>query len=335
MNPYYANNSRTTSQSSFPHNQSFNNNASQSSSQHSYSNQGTSFQGAATSSNVTNNYGTANVASRVSDIQPVNHGSSGNSSSSLSHNITQQQSQPKSSVNPYAPRTSPSNPPAVTPATSKKGNGTSSQGMTSQTPSTVPSFPTTTNNNTTTTSSSPPDRGSESLSFSELRTRLLQMSQHQGLYEENWGKTFIVPCKLRTGSTVEENPMFNIQKVKKGKKCGKKHEFLLQGHLLGPKSADGFISCRVESELMEPYFGELTPTEIRKLQKTEKERANKVVNESSKQFLHEFKSLAEFYMKLALGPDEFFGKVSERKTDDSWVEDKVHPTLVVFERKTF
>lgn len=221
MNPYYANNSRTTSQSSFAQNQSFNNNASQSSSQHSYSNsnQGTSIQGAATSSNVTNNYGTANAASRVSDVQPVNHGSSGNSSS-LSHNNTQQQSQPKS-VNPYAPRTSPSNPPAVTPATSKKGNGTSSQGMTSQTPSTVPSFPTTNNNNNNTTSSSPPDRGSESLSFSELRTRLLQMSQHQGLYEENWGKTFIVPCKLRTGSTVEENPMFNIQKVKKGKKCGK------------------------------------------------------------------------------------------------------------------
>ena len=86
---------------------------------------------------------------------------------------------------------------------------------------------------------------------------------------------------------------------------------------------------------MEPYFGELTPTDIRKLQKTEKERANKVVNESSTQFLHEFKSLAEFYMKLALGPEEFFRKISERKTSDSWVEDKGHPALVVFDRKTF
>jgi hypothetical protein len=118
----------------------------------------------------------------------------------------QQQQQPSQlKVNPYA-KTSPSNAPTVTPATTKKGTTTHSTSQAIPTPSNNPS--------------TPPDKGSESLSFSELKTRLIETSQNAQSYNENYGKTFIVPCKLKAGAG--EAKVFNIVKVKKGKKGGGK-----------------------------------------------------------------------------------------------------------------
>lgn len=113
-----------------------------------------------------------------------------------------------------------------------------------------------------------------------------------------------------------------------------KHEFLFICHFLGPKSSDGQIACRVESSLMEPYFHGYTPTDIRKLQKEEKERAIKVVNESSTQFLHEFSTLAEVHVRLMLGPEDFFGKISNVGSGSTdWMEMLSDPVLIVVDRK--
>ena len=81
---------------------------------------------------------------------------------------------------------------------------------------------------------------------------------------------------------------------------------------------------------MEPYFVGHTPTDIRKLQKEEKERANKLVNDSSTQFLHEFSAFVEIHMKLLLDPEEFFGKIS---FGEKWMEDLNNPVLIAFDRK--
>jgi hypothetical protein len=87
---------------------------------------------------------------------------------------------------------------------------------------------------------------------------------------------------------------------------------------------------------MEPYFAPHAPADIRKLQKEEKERANKLVNESSTQFLHEFNDLAEVHVRLLLGPEEFLERVSLASgVVDRWLSDLENPVLVVVDRKTF
>jgi hypothetical protein len=83
---------------------------------------------------------------------------------------------------------------------------------------------------------------------------------------------------------------------------------------------------------MEPYFSGHTPSDIRKLQKTEKERANKLVNDSSRHFLHEFDSLAEIHIRLMYGAEEYFAKISS--LGDDWMEILEDPLLIVVDRKT-
>ncbi|KAL7505151.1 hypothetical protein ACHAXN_002647 [Cyclotella atomus] len=246
------------------------------------------------------------IPPRVSD---VSSNSCFGSSNTVSQG-TQQHLHQAAALRNIQPRVSPSNPPAVTPATAKKAS-TINSSIQSINPS--------------------PNKGSESFSFSELKSHLVQLSQNRGFYEANYGKTFVVPCKLKNGK--EEKRVFNTVKDKKGSKKGdKKYEFLLHSYFYGPKSSDGHIACRIQSSLMEPYFSGHTPSDIRKLQKTEKERAVKLVNDSSTQFLHEFASLAEIHIKLMYRPDEFFAKIGS--LGDGWVEVLEDPLLIVVDRKT-
>ncbi|KAL3782038.1 hypothetical protein ACHAWO_000542 [Cyclotella atomus] len=254
-----------------------------------------------------NNYESSScIPPRVSD---VSSNSCFGSSNTVSQG-TQQHLHQAAALRNIQPRVSPSNPPAVTPATAKKAS-TINSSIQSINPS--------------------PNKGSESFSFSELKSHLVQLSQNRGFYEANYGKTFVVPCKLKNGK--EEKRVFNTVKDKKGSKKGdKKYEFLLHSYFYGPKSSDGHIACRIQSSLMEPYFSGHTPSDIRKLQKTEKERAVKLVNDSSTQFLHEFASLAEIHIKLMYRPDEFFAKIGS--LGDGWVEVLEDPLLIVVDRKT-
>ena len=82
---------------------------------------------------------------------------------------------------------------------------------------------------------------------------------------------------------------------------------------------------------MEPFFSGSTPSDIRKLQKSDKERAVRLVNDSSMAFLHEFSSLAMVHVKLMYGPEEFFGKISS--LGGGWMESLEDPLLVVVNRK--
>jgi hypothetical protein len=284
-----------------------------------------------------NNYESSScIPPRVSD---VSSNSCFGSSNTVSQG-TQQHLHQAAALRNIQPRVSPSNPPAVTPATAKKAS-TINSSIQSINPS--------------------PNKGSESFSFSELKSHLVQLSQNRGFYEANYGKTFVVPCKLKNGK--EEKRVFNTVKDKKGSKKGdkvcvcfefvpcllltitfvsnyiigfhqiiQKYEFLLHSYFYGPKSSDGHIACRIQSSLMEPYFSGHTPSDIRKLQKTEKERAVKLVNDSSTQFLHEFASLAEIHIKLMYRPDEFFAKIGS--LGDGWVEVLEDPLLIVVDRKT-
>jgi len=129
--------------------------------------------------------------------------------------------------------------------------------------------------------------------------------------------------------------VFNIVKAaggdkKKSKlKKEKKYEFLLVGRFLGPKQSDGAIACRVESSIFETYFDGYSPAEIRKLSREDKDRANRIVNQSSSQFVHDFSSLGQFQMKLLLTADEFFGKVP---SSSDWLSDTANPFLWVVKR---
>jgi hypothetical protein len=82
---------------------------------------------------------------------------------------------------------------------------------------------------------------------------------------------------------------------------------------------------------MEPYFSGHTPSDICKLQKTEKKRANKLVNDSSRHFLHQFASFAEIHIKLMYGPEDFFARISSLggRLDGDFFED---PLLIVVDR---
>jgi len=132
--------------------------------------------------------------------------------------------------------------------------------------------------------------------------------------------------------------VFNIIKAgggekKKSKlKKEKKYEFLLVGRFLGPKQSDGAIACRVESSVFETYFDGYTPSDIRKLSREDKVRANRIVNQSSSQFVHDFSSLGQFQMKLLLAADEFFEKMKSLPSSSDWLSDTANPILLVAKR---
>jgi len=130
--------------------------------------------------------------------------------------------------------------------------------------------------------------------------------------------------------------VFNIVKAGSGEKKKsrmkkeKKYEFLLVGLFFGPKQSDGGVACRVESSTVGTYFTGYTPAEIRKLSRQDKVRANRIVNQSSSQFIHDYSSLGQIQMKLLLAPDDFFEKISS--SSGNWFSDTANPILLVVKR---
>lgn len=150
-----------------------------------------------------------------------------------------------------------------------------------------------------------------------------------------------VPCKI-SDSSEQEDKHFNIvkassysspQKTKKKSKKDKKYEFLLVGKFFGPKKSDGEVACRVASSVIETYFGKHTAGEIRKISREDKERANRLVNQSSSQFVHDFSSLGQYQMKLMLTAGEFYAKMAQVPRDStSWMVDIGNPFLLVLKK---
>lgn len=68
-----------------------------------------------------------------------------------------------------------------------------------------------------------------SLSFTEMKALLQSLRSNRALYEQNYGKTFIVPCKIKKDGT---DRIFNIVKVDKKKKKGDKVSLLVTGFYL-------------------------------------------------------------------------------------------------------
>ena len=83
--------------------------------------------------------------------------------------------------------------------------------------------------------------------------------------------------------------------------------------------------------LMEPFFGEYSPAEVRKFSREDKVRGNLIVTQSSTAFIHEFSSLGRVHIKLMLKANEFFEKISSMPSD-AWLEDTKNPLLIVVKR---
>ena len=194
-------------------------------------------------------------------------------------------------------------------------------------------------NNSSNSTSTPSNSFSSNPSFAELKALLQSLRKDRALYEQYYGKVITVPCKI----TTDENKEFNIVKAppstspkKKGggktKKEKKKYEFLLVGKFLGPKASDGSIAMRVASSVLEPYF-DMSAAEIRKLSREDKERANRIVNQCSSTFVHDFSSLQQFQMKLLLTADEFFAKLAQVPASSvDWMVDTGNPFLLVVKK---
>mmetsp|Transcript_21651 Transcript_21651/g.40813 ORF Transcript_21651/g.40813 Transcript_21651/m.40813 type:complete len:387 (+) Transcript_21651:299-1459(+) len=180
----------------------------------------------------------------------------------------------------------------------------------------------------------PPSSFTLNPSFSELKSILQSLRTDRTLYKRYHGKIITVPCKMDSGPS----KVFNIVKAgscdkKKSKlKKDKKYEYLLVGQFLGPKQSDGAIACQVESTVVETYFDGYTPAEIRKLSREDKVRANRIVNQSSSQFIHDFSSLGQIEMKLLLTADDFFQKVSSLSSSSNWLSDTTNPFMMVVKR---
>jgi hypothetical protein len=97
-------------------------------------------------------------------------------------------------------------------------------------------------------------------SFGELKSILALLRSDRDMYEQYYDKIITVPCKL--DNSANANAVFNIVKSPKHKwksKKEKEYEFYVVGKFYGPKQSDGAIACRVESSLIDPYFGIYTP----------------------------------------------------------------------------
>jgi hypothetical protein len=97
-------------------------------------------------------------------------------------------------------------------------------------------------------------------SFGELKSILALLRSDRDMYKQYYDKIITVPCKL--DNSANANAVFNIVKSPKKKwksKKEKEYEFYVVGKFYGPKQSDGAIACRVESSLIDPYFGIYTP----------------------------------------------------------------------------
>lgn len=183
---------------------------------------------------------TQSMNGRQNSLQPTN--SSGgmnqmNQSTSQSNNnhIAQQQQQPRqqpvarsNAPNPYASLRPPSilaNPSSnmeidltESPINTSNNNPQSSSQESSSRAAcpSIQSQSSTSSNNT-------------SLSFTEMKALLQSLRSNRALYEQNYGKTFIVPCKIKKDGT---DRIFNIVKVDKKKKKGDKVSLLVTGFYL-------------------------------------------------------------------------------------------------------
>ena len=75
---------------------------------------------------------------------------------------------------------------------------------------------------------------------------------------------------------------------------------------------------------------------LRKLSREDKERANRIVNQCSSQFIHDYSSLCQFQLKLIWSAEEFFAKMSSLTSSsrDDWMEDVNNPFLLVVKKTT-
>ena len=170
-------------------------------------------------------------------------------------------------------------------------------------------------------------------SFSELRSLLQSLRSNRSLYDKYYGKIITVPCKI-SDSGEQDDKFFNIVKANRyGSNKDKKYEFFLAGKFLGQKQSDGELACRVASSVLEPYFGKHTAGDIRKICREDKERTNRIVNQASTSFIHDFSSLGQFQMKLMLTADEFYAKLAQVPRDSTnWMEDIGNPPLLVLRK---
>ena len=163
----------------------------------------------------------------------------------------------------------------------------------------------------------------EPMSFSELRSLLLRIKSDRSAYERYQDKTFIVPCKL--SKTLFD---FRFEKIRSGKKDksgsgskgekkkSREYEFCLTAHLTGTvRDGDARISARFASRIVEPFYS-VRPTDLRKMHKEDRERANKLASEGSTQVISEFGDLTSLHMKLLLSAKDYYAQSSLPDTID-------------------
>ena len=76
----------------------------------------------------------------------------------------------------------------------------------------------------------------------------------------------------------------------------------------------------------------LQQAELRKLMREDKSRANRIVTQSTAQFIHDFSELGQVEMKLLLTADEFYEKTSSLSSSDDWLADTANPYLLAINR---
>lgn len=117
---------------------------------------------------------------------------------------------------------------------------------------------------------------------------------------------------------------FNIMKSKSwktkrkgGDSCkGKadKYEYVMTCKMTGTNEEDGTLTCKLSSAIIEPFMG-VSPGDMRKLHRADKERSNKVVSEGGHQILSDLRILAPCHMKL-LYPEEQFQDIPKQIDGD-------------------
>lgn len=80
------------------------------------------------------------------------------------------------------------------------------------------------------------------------------------------------------------------------------------------------LSCRVDSSILEPFFG-LSPSEMRHLNRSDKERASNLVRDGGRAVQAQTQQLTSYQVSLLLSPDEFSSTTS--------LEDSKKPVLLL------
>jgi hypothetical protein len=173
----------------------------------------------------------------------------------------------------------------------------------------------------------------QQVSFAQLYEQLTRAQQDRSLYQQMYGQVYRV--QLQQYGPKE---YFNIDKCKKRSKqddrkvreftwfafsvfdfflthFGPLHCSYCSSHqyeyVMGAKFHGGsgttVLSCRVDSTILEPHF-KLPPTEMRNLNKTDKDMANNLVREGGRAVQVLTQSIAPYEVSLLLSPDEFFAQ---------------------------